>query len=138
MGVVEMHVSMGDDSDDESFDVMDTIAFNRHGKIRSAHGLMAAIVDRMPDRDQKVLIVKGLPPHGNDLYVYKVFAPFGALVGAYVDVNEDGTCAGTASVEFARATDAKKAQKALDGHEPRNKEAREMIAPSEGVVLHVT
>merc|ERR1711920_89001 len=107
-------------------------------------GAMAAIADRMPavdggDKDQKVLLVKGVPPNANDLYLYKVFSPYGALEDAYVNVNEDGTCAGTASVEFARATDAKKAVLALNKvHDPGNKEARELIAPSKGVILKVS
>merc|ERR1711972_1174937 len=59
--------------------------------------------------------VRDLPLNGNDLYIYTVFAPFGAIEAVQAILAEDGTCKGLGFVNFARASDAAKAIAGVSG-----------------------
>lgn len=98
----------------EDWDVME---FEDDGLLKSMRGSLATI-SRSLGEDGTLLKIKGLPTNGNVLYLYKVFAPFGAIRDAKVEVNEDGTCKGDGHVEFSFAADAEQASKKLNGHNP--------------------
>jgi len=56
------------------------------------------------------LYVRGLPPQADDLYLYKVFAPLGAILSVRSIVSpEKGGCAGYGFVKFATMEEANKA-----------------------------
>jgi len=103
-----------DTLDAEDWDVM---VFNDEGLLKSMRGSLATI-SRSVGEEVTILKIKGLPTNGNVLYLYKVFAPFGAIRDAKVEVNEDGTCKGDGHVEFSFAADAEQALQALDGQNP--------------------
>jgi len=98
----------------EDWDVME---FYDDGLLKSMRGSLATI-SRSLGEDGTILKIQGLPTNGNVLYLYKVFAPFGAVRDAKVEVNEDGTCKGDGHVEFSFARDAEQASKALNGQNP--------------------
>jgi len=99
----------------------DFMEFDTNGLLKSMRGSLATIsrtISRSMGEDGTILKIKGLPTNGNVLYLYKVFAPFGAIRDAKVEVNEDGTCKGDGHVEFAFAADAEQASKMLKGKNP--------------------
>lgn len=65
---------------------------------------------------QANLYVQGLPPGADDLYMYQVFAPFGALTDVNVMTNPDGNCRGIGFVKFGIVADAQLAIAALNGN----------------------
>lgn len=56
--------------------------------------------------DPSNLYVKALPPEASELYLYKVFAPIGAVESVYCMVDNDGFCSGIGFVKYARVEDA--------------------------------
>jgi ELAV like protein 2/3/4 len=56
------------------------------------------------------LYIRGLPPQADDLYLYKVFAPIGAILSVKsVNSPEKGGCAGYGFVKYATLEEANKA-----------------------------
>jgi RNA recognition motif-containing protein len=56
------------------------------------------------------LYIRGLPPTADDLYLYKVFAPVGAILSVKAIVStETAQCAGYGFVKYATAEEAQKA-----------------------------
>jgi RNA recognition motif-containing protein len=56
------------------------------------------------------LYIRGLPPTADDLYLYKVFAPVGAILSVKAIVSlETSQCAGYGFVKYATAEEAQKA-----------------------------
>jgi len=102
---------------DNYTDDWDVLEFHDDGLLKSMRGSLATI-SRSLGEEGTILKIKGLPTNGNVLYLYKVFAPFGAVRDAKVEVNEDGTCKGDGHVEFSFARDAEQASKALNGQNP--------------------
>lgn len=69
------------------------------------HGRYPA--QKLPDgTDPTDLYIKGLPQDATELYLYKVFSPFGAIESAHAMVNPDGHLSGVAFLKFARPEDA--------------------------------
>lgn len=66
--------------------------------------------------DPSYLLVKGLAPEIDELYLYYVFAPFGAVQSVRVLKDEYGGCAGTAYVKMGFAEDAILAIQTLCGN----------------------
>lgn len=64
--------------------------------------------------DDSNLYVKGLPAMCDDLYLYKLFAPYGAIQSVRVIV-EDGRCSGIGFVKFSRKEEAQWAIRQLSG-----------------------
>ncbi|CAK9002978.1 unnamed protein product [Durusdinium trenchii] len=56
--------------------------------------------------DPTYLLVKGLAPEIDELYLYYVFAPFGAVQSIKVSKDEYGGCTGSAYVKFGVAEEA--------------------------------
>jgi len=96
------------------------------------------------DRDQSSLYIKGLPPEAGDLFLYKVFAPFGAIESVHAMLNADGsgTCTGIGFVRFVKTAEATMAVGSVnqvpraDGHvlhvsfkRPKRAKAPEEVAP---------
>mmetsp|Transcript_128890 Transcript_128890/g.241075 ORF Transcript_128890/g.241075 Transcript_128890/m.241075 type:complete len:310 (-) Transcript_128890:56-985(-) len=63
--------------------------------------------------DESNLYIRGLPPQADDLYLYKVFAPLGAIVSVKAILAEHG-CAGYGFVKYANVEDANKAIELLN------------------------
>ncbi|CAE8649787.1 unnamed protein product, partial [Polarella glacialis] len=63
--------------------------------------------------DPTDLYVKGLPPDASELYLYKVFSPFGAIESAHAMVNWDGSLSGVGFVKFHRPEDAELAARTV-------------------------
>mmetsp|Transcript_61513 Transcript_61513/g.133110 ORF Transcript_61513/g.133110 Transcript_61513/m.133110 type:complete len:385 (-) Transcript_61513:66-1220(-) len=78
-------------------------------------GLAQLVDDAGPG---SLLYVKGLPPHADDLYLYKVFAPFGCVLTAKA-VHKEGYVIGFVQfgtpLEAQGAIDAVNGQQLLDG-----------------------
>merc|ERR1719183_2483200 len=56
------------------------------------------------------LYVRGLPPQADDLYLYKVFAPVGAILSVKAVASpEKGGCAGYGFVKYSTCEEAAKA-----------------------------
>jgi len=131
--LVELLVTVNNGSN-HTLNVTDFMEFDHDGLITAKS--LAAITRTLQNVEnghgQASLEVSGLPPNGNDLYLYKVFAPFGAIQSVKAALNEDGTCTGVGAVVFADAADAHKARKKLDGHAPDTEES------NEDAVLHVS
>lgn len=61
------------------------------------------------------LYVKDLPPSANDLYLYKVFAPFGAIQSVRaMQLSDNVSCSGIGFIKFTYAGDAQKAIQSLN------------------------
>lgn len=65
--------------------------------------------------DPSNLYVKALPPEASELYLYKVFAPIGAVESVYCMVDNDGFCSGIGFVKYSRVEDAQLAISAVHG-----------------------
>jgi len=142
--VLEMTVKMNDGTN-ETMNTTEVMEFTDDGKVLSLRGSMAAIADRLPivvdggGLDPTDLIIEGLPPNGNDLYLYRVFSPFGSIESVNTELNEDGTCQGVGFVKFMYALAAQRATAAVDGQAPKDDEAKTGIASyNKGVVLRVS
>jgi len=141
--VAELVVNMNDGSN-ETFNATEVMEFDETGKIQSLRGSLAAIADRLPSivelggHNPSHLKVEGLPPNGNDLYLYRVFAPFGAISSVDTKLNEEGTCQGVGFVKFLYASEAKQAIAAVDGNSPAGEDAKSAISSNKGVVLRVS
>lgn len=68
------------------------------------------------EEDPSNLYVKGLPVNADELYIYYVFAPFGAIQSVRVMRDDTGVCSGTALVKFGSAEDAELAISTLTGN----------------------
>jgi len=140
---VEMLIETNDGTD-KTFNATDYMEFAPHGNITAMHGSLAAIsvrlkaVDSHSDLDRRSIKVEGMPPNGNDLYLYKVFAPFGAIRHVRTKLEEDGTSTGVGFVDFFRATDAEKAIAEIDKRSPDKVERIETIPSNSGAVLRVS
>ena len=55
------------------------------------------------------LLIDDLPYNADDLYLYRVFSPFGAILGVRAALNEDGSCSGHGYVKFTEPGDASRA-----------------------------
>lgn len=66
------------------------------------------------DGDPSNLYVKNLPGAADDLYLYKIFAPFGAVQSVYAKTGDNGAWA-IGFVKYAFADDAEKAIAGLHG-----------------------
>lgn len=115
----------------------DFIEFSEHGLIKAMRGSLSMITKSLKsskgDDDQGSLKISGLPMNGNDLYLYTVFAPFGAIRHAQAELAEDGTCTGDGFVEFVNAVDAQRAISSVNGKKPDN-----VIDGITATVLHVS
>jgi len=61
------------------------------------------------------LYVKGLPPTADELYLYKVCAPFGGIVSVKAMMGDQGECLGIGFVKFADDAEAQIAIASLSG-----------------------
>lgn len=68
------------------------------------------------EEDPSNLYVKGLPVNADELYIYYVFAPFGAIQSVRVMRDDTGACSGTALVKFGLPEDAELAMSTLTGN----------------------
>lgn len=68
------------------------------------------------EADPSHLLIKGLAPEIDELYLYYVFAPFGAVQNITVSKDEYGGCTGTAYVKFGVPEDALLAVQTLCGN----------------------
>ena len=118
------------------------------------HGLIRSVSMPKEDRfgdvnaDDRELCVSGLLPDCNELDLYKVFAPFGALQinGISVMKLPNGDCNGSAFVRFLDPTEAHRAIATLHKHELpdrtelnvdlRKKNYNKMSASVKGTVNH--
>lgn len=66
------------------------------------------------DGDPSNLYIKDLPGTADDLYLYRLFAPFGSVQSVFVKPGDDGTWA-VGFVKYARPQDAAKAIKGING-----------------------
>jgi len=64
--------------------------------------------------DDTNLYVKGLPTDGNDLYLYKLFAPFGGINSVRA-IMQEGQCTGIGFVKFVESNGAQQAVSNLNG-----------------------
>lgn len=83
------------------------------------HSLCAAGTLPSKDEEGAALFVAGLPRDAQDVDIYKLFSPFGAisLKGVKAMVHPDGTCKGYGFANFAEASAATAALNALNGKE---------------------
>lgn len=135
--MVEVTVNVNDEST-KSFNVTEVMEFTDTGKISSLQGSLAAITDRWPTMvdggdDPRHLRIEGLPANGDDLYLYKIFSPFGAIQHVQTRTNEDGTCQGTGFVTFLYASEAKEAFSLVDGEA-----VEDGVSSNKVVQLHVS
>lgn len=68
-----------------------------------------------PGGDNSNLYVKDMPPQADDLYLYRVFAPFGAIQSVKAIMTPEMTCIGYGFVKFINDTDAQMALQAING-----------------------
>lgn len=65
--------------------------------------------------DESNLYIKGLPPIADDLYLYKLFAPYGAVQSVRV-IEKDGQCSGIGFAKFTSKDEAQRAIHNLSGY----------------------
>merc|ERR1711920_736029 len=127
--------------------VTEFMEFNFYGEIRSMSGSLGAISRKMMLPNPKGggvakphrVKVKGMPPNGDDLYLYKVFAPFGAVMSVSSSKAEDGTCTGVGFVKFMTKEDAHRAIENVNGKNPLDIEEIDLQAASNArAILEVT
>mmetsp|Transcript_109283 Transcript_109283/g.309143 ORF Transcript_109283/g.309143 Transcript_109283/m.309143 type:complete len:654 (-) Transcript_109283:114-2075(-) len=62
------------------------------------------------------LFIKGLPQDADDLYLYNVFSPFGALTSVEHQCDDQGNCTGMGYIRFGFPSDAQIAIQTLNGN----------------------
>lgn len=67
--------------------------------------------------DPAHLYVAGLPPNADDLYLYNIFSPFGAIMAIHTMRDEQGVCRGIGFVKFGLPSDAELAIATLTGNQ---------------------
>lgn len=65
--------------------------------------------------DNSNLYVKDLPPQADDLYLYRIFSPFGAIQSVKAVMTPEMTCMGYGFVKFGTDTDAEMALSMING-----------------------
>lgn len=65
--------------------------------------------------DASNLYVKALPPTADDLYLYRVFAQYGAIQSVRATMTPEGSCVGYGFVKFVTDADAQNALQAING-----------------------
>lgn len=63
------------------------------------------------------LYIKGLPENADELYMYNIFAPFGAVLSVHVMRKSPGVCKGGAFVRFGIPEDATMALRTIHGNQ---------------------
>ena len=69
----------------------------------------------IPMQGDRTLFVYHLPQDANDMLLYRLFSPFGAIESAKVVFDSDGVCKGFAFVKMMIHTGALRAIQAMDG-----------------------
>lgn len=133
---VEMRITIGNKTNSTS-NVTDFMEFDSEGNAteKTRRAIVRTIQDIETGQGPSSLAISGLPTNGNDLYLYKIFAPFGAIKSVKADSNEDGTCTGSGIVEFAHLADAEKAARKFNEHVAPNVQS---INPNQKAVLKVS
>jgi len=67
--------------------------------------------------DPTNLYVKGLPQDATDVYLYNIFAPFGAVQSVYIMRDPQGVCRGVGFVKFGVLQDAQLAMRTVNGNQ---------------------
>lgn len=65
--------------------------------------------------DRSNLYIKDLPQHADDLYLYRVFAPYGAISSVKAILGSDGHCLGFGFVKYLQDDDADRAIEEING-----------------------
>lgn len=125
--------SSGDGGADETMMMTQPMMANKgsgKGRVKGgAEGLLQSAISAkvLPGmefgHDHNCLYITNLPPDCEDYHLYRLFAPFGAILpkGVYAQKNKtDGTCKGIGFVNFIDASALAHAQLAMNGLELGN------------------
>jgi len=104
---------LSNEEDFAAINVLGTSPTHRFGNLTTSAPAPAGFSSNQLSASGNVC-VQNLPLHADDLFLYKTFAPYGAILSAKVIRNDwNGLCSGVAVLVFRRHTDALTAQQSL-------------------------